>query len=262
MEYSYKLSIITVNLNNKEGLQNTIDSVITQTCKDFEWLIIDGGSTDGSKELIEKYDNHINYWVSEPDKGIYNAMNKGILASHGEYLLFLNSGDFLISNLVIGKVIPYLNNKDIYVGKQKSKFGIFYPKDSSLEIVSYIFNMTLPHQASFINRILFDKFGLYNEDLKICSDWEFFLKVAVLNNCSIEIIPLLISEIEPDGISETDLINSRNERNNILNKFYRIKKLNEFYTQNKEIIKALTSNKVIFFLFRIYYIFYRKINKK
>ncbi len=88
-----KLSIITVNLNNKDGLQKTIDSVISQTFKDFEWIVIDGGSTDGSKELIEKYSDYISYWVSEPDKGIYNAMNKGIKVAKGDYLEFLNSGD-------------------------------------------------------------------------------------------------------------------------------------------------------------------------
>ena len=79
-----KLSIITVNYNNREGLQRTIDSVVSQTFRDFEWIVIDGGSTDGSKELIKQYADHFSYWVSEPDKGIYNAMNKGILKATGE----------------------------------------------------------------------------------------------------------------------------------------------------------------------------------
>ena len=90
-----KLSVITINFNNKEGLAKTIVSVVGQTTRDFEWIIIDGGSTDGSMELIENNSEYISYYVSEPDKGIYNAMNKGIMASHGEYLLFLNSGDYL-----------------------------------------------------------------------------------------------------------------------------------------------------------------------
>ena len=90
-----KLSIITVNLNNRDGLKKTIDSVISQTFKDFEWIVIDGGSTDGSRELIEQYVNHFAYWVSEPDKGVYNAMNKGVKKAKGEYLQFLNSGDWL-----------------------------------------------------------------------------------------------------------------------------------------------------------------------
>ena len=111
-----KLSIITVNLNNKDGLQKTIDSVISQTYKDFEWIIIDGGSTDGSKELIENYSDYVSYWVSEPDKGIYNAMNKGIKQSHGEYLQFLNSGDIFIEDNTLKQVVSQLVNEDIVFG--------------------------------------------------------------------------------------------------------------------------------------------------
>ena len=116
-----KLSIITINLNNKADLQKTIDSIFTQTCKEFEWVIIDGGSTDGSVELIKETLQYINYWVSEPDKGIYNAMNKGIKASHGEYLLFLNSGDYLYDSSVIHNVLPLLKDRDFYVGERKTQ---------------------------------------------------------------------------------------------------------------------------------------------
>ena len=83
-----KLSIITINYNNKDGLQRTIESVLSQTCTDFEWIIIDGGSTDGSKELIEQYADNIAYWVSEPDNGVYNAMNKGIKVAGGGIVCF------------------------------------------------------------------------------------------------------------------------------------------------------------------------------
>ena len=93
-----KLSIITINYNNLEGLKRTVESVINQTSKEFEYIVIDGGSNDGSGAYIESKSEHIDYWVSEPDKGIYNAMNKGIAKASGEYLLFLNSGDHLFSN--------------------------------------------------------------------------------------------------------------------------------------------------------------------
>jgi glycosyltransferase involved in cell wall biosynthesis len=93
-----KLTIITINYNNKEGLVKTFDSVRVQTWKDFEFIVIDGGSTDGCKELIEQ--NHqINYWVSEKDSGVYNAMNKGIRKATGDYVIFMNSGDFFMMNL-------------------------------------------------------------------------------------------------------------------------------------------------------------------
>ena len=91
------LSIITVNLNNCDGLQKTIDSVVGQTFTDYEWIVIDGGSMDGSRELIEQYADCLAYWCSEPDNGIYNAMNKGISRATGEWLLFLNSGDSLFN---------------------------------------------------------------------------------------------------------------------------------------------------------------------
>src|SRR5574344_3096999 len=98
-----KYSIITINYNNKVGLERTIKSVINQTCKDYEYIIIDGTSTDGSKEVIDKYKQYLNYWVSEPDEGIYYAMNKGTLMSHGDYCNFLNSGDCYTDNLEIGR---------------------------------------------------------------------------------------------------------------------------------------------------------------
>ena len=85
-----KFTIITINYNNVKGLKKTIDSVISQNFSDYEFIIIDGASTDGSVDIIKEYSPHISYWVSEPDKGIYHAMNKGITVSRGEYLLFLN----------------------------------------------------------------------------------------------------------------------------------------------------------------------------
>jgi glycosyltransferase involved in cell wall biosynthesis len=88
-----KLSVITINYNNAIGLRKTIESVVNQTFRDYEYIIIDGGSTDGSVDVIKEYADKIDYWVSEPDKGIYNAMNKGVAAAHGEYTNFLNSGD-------------------------------------------------------------------------------------------------------------------------------------------------------------------------
>ena len=90
-----KLTIITINFNHKEGLKRTIDSIVNQTFIGYEWIVVDGGSTDGSKELIEQYKDHFAWWCSEPDKGVYNAMNKGISHATGEALprLYISSGE-------------------------------------------------------------------------------------------------------------------------------------------------------------------------
>ena len=111
-----KISVITISYNNKEGLEKSLKSVTSQDYKDFEYIVIDGGSNDGSKEILEKYSDKINYWVSEPDKGIYNAMNKGIEVANGEYLLFINSGDELFSSGILTEVVPELNGADIIAG--------------------------------------------------------------------------------------------------------------------------------------------------
>ena len=111
-----KYSIITINYNNKEGLERTIQSVLGQISKDYEYIIIDGGSTDGSVDVIRQYADHISYWISEPDKGRYNAMNKGIRQATGDYLNFMNSGDTFHSSSVLEDIAKMNFDEDIITG--------------------------------------------------------------------------------------------------------------------------------------------------
>ena len=219
-----KLSIITINYNHRNGLQNTIASVLNQSYKNFEWIIIDGGSTDGSIELLEKNKDYITYWKSEKDKGIYNAMNKGILKSTGDYLLFLNSGDYLYNEDVIKNVISKEHTCDLLIGQlakeKKNKIIIEKGyKDNNITLAD-IFLYPVPHQSTFINKKLFNNFGLYNENNRIVSDWEFFIKTIILENVSIELLKYPIAIFECNGLSETETTTNDKERKMVLNKMF------------------------------------------
>lgn len=202
---SKKLSIITINYNDKQGLQKTIESVINQTWKDFEFIVIDGNSTDGSVALIEQYSNEINYWVSEIDTGVYHAMNKGIKIANGEYLLFLNSGDFLVDNNILNQVVNKLdNNVSIFYGNlfysELGKRIALWTPPNELSF-SYLLNFSLPHPASFIKKELFFKYFLYNESLQIVSDWEFFIFCLCKMNEPYKHLDIVISDFDNGGIS-------------------------------------------------------------
>ena len=201
-----KLSIITINLNNREGLQRTIDSVIGQTFRDFEWIVIDGASTDGSKELIEKHSDYFAYWVSESDTGVYNAMNKGIRVAKGEYCLFLNSGDWLCNENVLQQIFSESHDADIlfgYMMRDNQDGDTVNLAKPTLHWEDFIGN-TLPHQASFIRRILFEKYGMYDESYKIAGDTKFFVKALVWENATYKFIPLKVAVFEGGGVSDNE----------------------------------------------------------
>jgi glycosyltransferase involved in cell wall biosynthesis len=195
-----KLSIITVNLNNKKGLQKTIESVVCQMFSSYEYIVIDGGSTDGSVDVIKQFADKITYWVSEPDKGIYNAMNKGILQAKGEYCLFLNSGDWLIEKSGLQQVFDKNLIEDIIYCDIETSVGNWrYPDEVSL--FSFFLNKTIGHPASFIKKSIFHSEGLYNEKEKIISDWEFFLIAIIEHKCSYRHIELFLTHFDLTGIS-------------------------------------------------------------
>jgi glycosyltransferase involved in cell wall biosynthesis len=173
-----KFSIITINKNNSSGLEKTIQSVINQTFNEFEYIIIDGNSTDESVEIIKKYGSKINYWVSEPDTGVYNAMNKGIQKAQGEYCLFLNSGDWLIDETTLIKLfdeIIHTSEAGIYYTDSIATNHPYFQPPKKIEI-NYLIVHNLNHQNSLIKRSLFLEHGFYNENFRIASDYEFWLR--------------------------------------------------------------------------------------
>lgn len=199
------ITIVTINLNNKNGLRKTIESVISQTYFDkIEYIIIDGGSTDGSVDVIKEYEDKISYWVSEPDKGIFNAMNKGIDVSTGEYSLYLNSGDYFNSYDIIEKVYDELDKDIVYGNENKLKQGrtVILSKYPDVLEERFFKTTALPHQSTFIKTSLL-KENKYSEDWKLLGDWLFFREMIMVKKVSYKHIPIVISNYGLDGVSTT-----------------------------------------------------------
>lgn len=219
---TYKLSIITINYNNKLGLEKTIESVVNQSVTDFEYIVIDGNSTDGSVGVIDKYVDRINYKVSEKDSGIYNAMNKGIKAANGEFVYFLNSGDVLLNSTTIATILQELHSDiSIYYG------NLYYSINSLRTLLwtppkqlsfGYFLEYSLPHPASFIKKELFEKYFYYNESLKIVSDWEFFIYCICKQNESYKYLDVIVADFDNSGVSSNsaNLNKIEIEKNSVL----------------------------------------------
>lgn len=204
---TFKLSIVTINYNNSTGLKKTVESVVNQYCSELEFIVIDGGSQDGSKDIIELHQSKINYWVSEKDKGIYHAMNKGIRASSGEYILFLNSGDVLLDDTeTLNKVVLNLNQKALYYAPIfLSQNGVIKNRADYPENIDekFVFTNTICQQAVIYHASLFCN-NLFDEKLKYISDWKMHFS---LFKRKIEFIHLNI----PFAIYDLDGLTSKGE---------------------------------------------------
>ncbi len=238
-----KLSIITINYNNVEGLRKTIESVVNQTYSDFEYIIIDGASTDGSVDIIKQFADKISYWVSEPDKGIYNAMNKGILKANGEYLLFLNSGDWLYGDNVLKVVFKEYRDEDLIYGdailidNKKIIERFIYPECLT---AFYLFNWMICHQSIFHKKMLFDKRN-YNEQYKIVADWEFLIQAIICNNCTFIKINEIIVYNDATGISSNENA-AIEERNKVLAEYFPQKIIDDYMYFSKIAITSKNSS--------------------
>ncbi len=198
-----------------------MESVFTQTFSDYEYIIIDGGSTDTSKQYISSQQDKLSYWCSEKDKGIYHAMNKGIQKATGEYLLFLNSGDYLYHKETLSQIAQYLENKidivyaDLMLTDKTERLqNHIYPDKISLE---YMLLNSIGHPATFIKKELF-KDSLYSEHLKIVSDWEFFFKKIILQQVSYLHVNLPVTVFNIWGISAANTPLLIEERDYVLKK--------------------------------------------
>jgi glycosyltransferase involved in cell wall biosynthesis len=236
-----KFSIITINLNNAEGLRKTIESVVSQTLTDYEYIIIDGASTDGSVDVIKQYEDKISYWVSEPDNGIYNAMNKGIKVAQGEYLQFLNSGDWLRSNTILEEVFILNRTEDILYGSQivhlRNNLEVLrkYPEDIHL---GHLYRFGLPHQATFIKRKLFIN-EHFNEDYKYVADLEFLVKQFMIHSCTSYKLNIIICHFDGTGISSTQEQDAKLEEKRIFEGIYPLRMI-KFFDESDRLMTIST----------------------
>lgn len=221
------LSVITINLNNLEGLRKTIESVISQTWQDFEWIIIDGGSSDGSKELIEENEAHISFWCSEPDNGIFNAMNKGVAMASGTYCIFMNSGDTFHGNKTIEEVIGLLHEDIVMGAVQLAGTDIIRKAPEPLTLAG-LFDKSIPHNAAFIKTEL-PRRHPYDESRKIISDWKFFLQAIIFDHVSCRSIDTVICDYDRHGISSTNRDLREFERQEVLRELFPERILADYY---------------------------------
>jgi glycosyltransferase involved in cell wall biosynthesis len=213
-----KLSIITICYNEKY-IEDTCRSVADQTWKNFEWIVVDGGSTDGTLEVLERYKEYMRVCISEKDGGRYDAMNKGITRARGEYLLFLNGGDYLANNRVLERIFEHKSipgftryedlrlDSDILYGEVLAKeTGMMpwpcWPVGPQQLTIEYFGNLrSLPHQATFIRRVLFEKYGMYDTTYKFAGDYEWFMRVLLRYGASSAYVPMPVSVYNFEGAS-------------------------------------------------------------
>ena len=228
-----KLSIITINYNNVEGLRRTLESVAKQTYPHIEHIIVDAASTDGSVDVIKEYadrSKHAVIWSSEKDSGIYNGMNKGIRKATGDYIQILNSGDVLAAPDVTERMINTLSTLNIQhstVNVTGILYGNMIKKDyetgkiigKSEEVEYSLRNYyigTMNHDCCYIRRDLFDTYGLYDENIKIVSDWKWFLQAIGLGKVKPVYADIDVTIFDASGISETNLELRNKERRQVL----------------------------------------------
>ena len=199
-----KVSIITINRNNLQGLKMTYESIAAQSFSDKEWIVVDGDSTDGDREFIEQHASEIAWWCSEPDKGVYNAQNKGIVHAWGEWMIFMNSGDIFHDKNVLESVFAQEHSADILYGDWVRVYedgGEEKMKAPECISLHFLYRDNVCHQAIFIRSAVL-KNSPYDETYKIYADWAKWVEL-MLKKCRFEYLPICICDFSMGGFSST-----------------------------------------------------------
>ncbi len=220
-----RISIITVCFNEKK-IEATCQSIVCQNWRDFEWIVVDGGSTDGTVDILNKYRDHMSVFISEKDSGIYNAMNKGISHAQGEYLIFMNGGDYFLDPYALERVFAHNTWKEdiiycdaLFLKKDGSTLLREF-KDSQTDLSEFLAYSSFAHQATFIRRNLFEQYGGYNEKHKIVSDWEKWIEFIVVHHATCKHCNRIVAIHNYNGISSQFTKEHLDERANVLTQYY------------------------------------------
>lgn len=224
---SIKISIITVCMNAADSIEKTVKSVINQSYKNTEYIIIDGASTDGTIKILDKYKENFEFVLSEPDKGIYNAMNKGIKKATGDFLIFLNASDTFYDDKVLEKTAYLLSvNPEVkfafgnanYIHNDNKELKVY----DNVKDIYYFVKNNICHQSIFYGKKLFDEYGLFSDEYKIYSDWDFNIKCLVKHREPCMYIPTCVCNFNLGGCStrENNKNICQNENNLLIKKYY------------------------------------------
>lgn len=222
-----KVSIITACFNSEKTIEDTIRSVAMQTYKNIEYIVVDGASTDETLNIINKYGSVITKLISEPDTGVYNAMNKGIQASTGDLLFFLNADDVFINEHVVQQFAEFALNTQTglilgnIVALDRINGRVFHVTQEYVDKFKLI-NAFLCHPAMFFKKELFDKYGLYNEKYKIVSDYEWYVKYFVKFEGDFAYLNKPVSIFDMSGVSSEEKNKEfhQKERDEVLEKYF------------------------------------------
>ena len=257
--FKMKVSVITINYNNIQGLKTTIQSVISQSYKDMEYIIVDGGSTDGSVDLLVEYSDKISKCICEPDNGVYNAMNKGVSIASGEYCIFMNSGDSFWNSEVLENIFSKHIDVDVLAGKTYCfKNGRFSSMQSAPKKVTmkYLYANSINHQAMLIKTALLREYP-YDETLKVYSDWKFCIQTLVVNNLSYQFVDYVIAKYDLSGVSAN--IKFKEEKQKVLLEYFPHRILCDYELLCKKTLIRKLLPKIGHIIQRLYYYVFIKL---